>query len=210
MFHLVARTPPCPQPPDSPVIHSSTHPFVQCPLLGSASTQASCLALGLHVGALSAVSPLQRAGPETREQPAGENTREGFPRGQLFRGAGRHCCRRSQGCREEEGQRPGQAAEGRPRASAARQGLQPLAGPGCSQGTGGESPRGGRWRGAEARQNEGRGAVQAHCPLTVSGARAGDECSPSGTPKQPAVPAGASRRHPPPRLLAGCYDSPLL
>lgn len=201
MSHLVARTPPFPQPPDS----SFTHPFVQCPLLGSASTQASCLALGLHVGALSAVSPLQRAGPETREQQTGENIREGFPRGQLFRGAGRHCCGRSQGCREEEGQ----AAEGRPRACAARRGLQPLAGPGGSQGTGGESSRGGRWRGAVARRNEGRGAVQAHRPLTVSEARAGDECSPSGTPKQPAVPAGASRRHTP-RLLAGCYDSPLL
>ena len=110
----------------------------------------------------------------------------------------------ARGTEKRRAWQPGQAAEGRPRTSAARQGASGRwrVGLGGPQGAGGESSRGGRWRGAEARQNEG------HCPLTVSGARAGDECSPSMTPKQPAVPAGASSRHTSHRL-AGCHDSPL-
>ena len=71
-------------------------------------------------------------------------------------------------------------------------GCWPLAGPGGStvEKEGGLGGVGGG-EGAEAHQNEGRGAVRAHCPLTIAEARAWDGASPTLTPRQPATPAWA-------------------
>jgi hypothetical protein len=192
--HLVARTPPFPPPL---TFQSFTHPFIH-------SSRASFWAMLLHRPpdgprgrTWEPDLPILLSQGEVPRQESSELER-------LFRGGGR-CPGRSQGHREEEGlaARPGSRREAT-NLCGQTGGLWPLAGgAGCPQGAGGESSRGGRWRGAEARPNEG------HCPLTVSGARAGDECSPSMTPKQPAVPAGASSRHTSHRL-AGCHESPLL